>query len=244
MVRAERLMDLADLLRGREATTIAELARELGVSPRTILRDLATLRSRGMPIAGDAGPGGGIRLERDRGSAAVHFSIAEVVSIWLTARLSREASNLPWGEAATSALAKLLASLPAKKAASLRTLCRRVIVGPPASATIRGGAAAPPPELLSVFEDAFSAGHGLAFQYVDRTGAETRRTVEPHGLLVQPPIWYVLSRDVDSGALRTFRMDRISRPRILRGMTFQPDLDIVRAQVPQRKEWRPLSQLR
>jgi predicted DNA-binding transcriptional regulator YafY len=232
-------MDLADLLRGREATTIAELARELAVSPRTILRDVATLRSRGMPIAGDAGPGGGIRLERDRGSA-VHVSIAEVVGIWLAARVSRETSNVPWGEAATSALAKLLASLPRAKVSVLRALCRRVIVGPPASVTIRGGAGAPPPELLSIFEDAFSGGCGIAFQYRDRAGGETRRRIEPHGLLLQPPVWYVLSRDVDNGTLRTFRMDRISRPRILRGMTFQPDLDIVKAQVPQRREWRPL----
>jgi predicted DNA-binding transcriptional regulator YafY len=220
MVRAERLMELVDLMRGRDATTVEALARELAVSPRTVLRDLATLRDRGMPIRGEAGPGGGVRLLRDRGSAAVHFSLLEVAGMWLAARLSREASNLPWGEAATSALAKLLASLPPAKVRDLRTLCRRVIVGPPASSTTRGGAGAAPPELLRVFEDAFSNGHGLAFQYMDRAGAETRRTIEPHGLLVQPPVWYILSRDVDKGAPRTFRMDRISRPRIVHSMAF------------------------
>lgn len=233
-------MELADVLRRRDATTVEELARELAVSPRTVLRDLATLRDRGMPIAGEAGPGGGVRLKRDRGSAAIQFSVSEVVGVWLAARLSREASDLPWGESATSALAKLLASLHLAKARDLRALCRRVIVGPPASATIRGGAGAPPPELLRIFEDAFSSGHGLAFQYVDRGGAATRRTIEPHGLLVQPPVWYILSRDVEKGETRTFRMDRISRPRVVPSVAFQPDLDVVRAQVPQGSEWRPL----
>ena len=233
-------MDLADLLRGRDAITVEELARELSVSSRTILRDLATLRDRGMSIAGEAGPGGGVRLDRNRGSAAVHFSIAEIVGIWLAARLSREASNLPWGGAATSALAKLLASLPLAKARDLRTLCRRVIVGPDASSTIRGGAGAPPPELLRIFEDAFSRGYGLAFQYVDRAGAETRRTIEPHGLLVQRPVWYILSRDVEKGEPRTFRMDRISHPRIVQTIAFQADVDVVRAQVPDGGVWRPL----
>jgi predicted DNA-binding transcriptional regulator YafY len=194
-----------------------------------------------MRITGESGPGGGVRLDRHRGSEAIQFSISEVVGIWLAARLSREASNLPWGEAATSALAKLLASLPLAKARDLRTLCRRVIVGPDASAAIRGGAGAPPPELLRIFEDAFSRGHGLTFQYVDRAGAETRRTIEPHGLLVQPPVWYILSRDVETGQPRTFRMDRISHPRIVRTMAFQADVDVVRVQVPHGKEWRSLS---
>ena len=52
------MLKLADLLRGRDATTVADLASELGVSRRTLLRDLAALRERGMPITGEAGPGG------------------------------------------------------------------------------------------------------------------------------------------------------------------------------------------
>jgi predicted DNA-binding transcriptional regulator YafY len=208
-------MELADLLRGREATTAAELAEELGVSRRTLLRDLAALRQRGLPIRGEAGPGGGVRLDRDRGLAAVHLSLPEIVAIWLGAPLSRATSGLPWGEAAGSAMVKLLSSLPASKARALRALCRRVIVGQPASATIRAGAAAAPPELLRLFEEAFSNGLGLGFHYTDREGRITQRRVEPHGLLLEPPVWYVLPRDIEKREPRTFRMDRIVRPRIL-----------------------------
>jgi len=88
-------MDLAELLRGREAVTVEALAAELGVSRRSVLRDLATLRARGLPITGDPGPGGGVRLEGERGVTAVHLGIGEVVSLWLAARLSRAASDLP-----------------------------------------------------------------------------------------------------------------------------------------------------
>ena len=66
MSRADRLMDLADLLRGRDETTVAGLAGELGVTPRTLYRDLAALRDRGLPITGEPGRGGGIRLEGSR----------------------------------------------------------------------------------------------------------------------------------------------------------------------------------
>jgi predicted DNA-binding transcriptional regulator YafY len=234
-------MELVDLLRGRDATTVGKLAEELGVSRRTLLRDLAALRDRGMPISGEAGPGGGVRLEGDRGIAAVHLSLSEVVAIWLGARLSRASSDLPWGEAANSGMAKLLGSLPAAKVRELRALCRRVIVGQPASANIRAGAGATPPELLRLFEQAFSGGVGLAFHYTDREGRDSSRRVEPHGLLVEPPVWYVLARDIDKGEPRTFRMDRIARPRLLPDVVFRPDIQIIRTQLPDLERWRPLS---
>lgn len=241
MPRAERLMELADLLRGREATTVTDLARELGVSRRTLLRDLAALRERGMPISGESGPGGGIRLEGGRGLAAVHLSLSEIVTLWLGARLSQAASDLPWGEAATSAMAKLLGSLPAPKARALRALCRRVIVGTPASAAVRAGAGTTPRELLGVFEEAFSRGIGLGFHYCDREGRRTSRRVEPHGLLVETPVWYILARDVEKQAPRTFRMDRIARPRLLPEIVFRPDLQVIRDQLPDVDCWRPLT---
>jgi predicted DNA-binding transcriptional regulator YafY len=234
-------MDLADLLRGRETTTVASLAAELGVSDRTVLRDLATLRGRGMPITGEAGPGGGVRLEGDRGVTAVHLSLSEVAAMWLAATLSREASDLPWGDAARSALAKLLGSLPKGKAKDLRALCRRVIIGPPASANVRDGAGRPPLELLGRFEEAFSRGMGLGFHYVDREGNATVRRVEPHGLLVETPVWYVLARDIDKGEPRMFRMDRISRSRLLAEVRFRPNLELVTAHLPDQVRWRPLS---
>jgi biotin operon repressor len=148
MSRADRLLNLADLLRGRDVTTVNVLANELGISRRTVLRDLASLRARGLPITGEPGHGGGLRLEHDRGVAAVHMSIAEVAALWLAARLSREASDLPWAQAAHSGLAKLLACLPALRSRELRSMCRRVIIGPPASNYVRGTAGTPPRELL------------------------------------------------------------------------------------------------
>ena len=241
MARAERLMELADLLRGREATTVGELAGELGVSRRTLLRDLASLRDRGLPITGEAGPGGGVRLEGDRGLAAVHFSLGEIVAVWLGARLSQAASDLPWGEAANSAMAKLLGSLPAAKSRALRALCRRVVVGRPASAATRAGAGATPRELLGLFEEAFSTGVGLAFHYTDREGRKTLRRVEPHGLLVEPPVWYVLARDVDKAEPRMFRMDRVERPRLIPEILFRPDMAVIQAQLPDLERWRPLT---
>jgi predicted DNA-binding transcriptional regulator YafY len=241
MSRSDRLAQLAGVLRESGDTTVAALAARLEVSRRTVLRDLGALRERGLTIAGEPGPGGGIRLEGDRGTMAVHFSLDEIVAMWLAARLAQAASNLPWQQAATSGLAKLFASIPAAKSRALRALSRRVIVGSAASAAVRAGAGVPPSELLRLFEEAFSDGIGLGFQYTDSSGRTSARRAEPHGLLVEPPVWYVLARDVDKNVPRTFRMDRIARPRLLREITFRPDVLVIRAQLPESDRWRPLS---
>jgi predicted DNA-binding transcriptional regulator YafY len=86
-----------------------------------------------------------------------------------------------------------------------------------------------------------SAGAGLGFQYRDQSGKTSWRRVEPHGLLVQSPVWYVLARDVDKAEPRTFRMDRISRPRILADIRFRPDISVIQAQLPDRDRWQPLT---
>ncbi|QDE84644.1 helix-turn-helix transcriptional regulator [Myxococcus xanthus] len=230
MARVDRVMRLLDFLRGRDGTTVAEIAEALDVSARTVHRDLATLREQGLPLSSDTGPGGGVRLERDRGVAAVHLSQEEVVALWLAANLSATGSTLPWGSAARSGLQKLFASVPKERARGMRELCRRVVVGRPASVRVLADVGTPPEELLAVFERAFREQVCLSFEYRDRHGKATRRIVEPHGLLVESPVWYVLARDVEKAAARMFRMDRIRRARLVPDRPFTPDMEGLRAQ--------------
>ncbi len=240
MWRADRLAELLDRLRRTETTTVAQLAEDLGVSPRTVYRDVAALRHRGHAIQADPGPGGGVRFDGTRGVTTVHLTLAEVVTLWLSARLSQGASDLPWSGAADSALAKLLASLPHTKGRELRALCRRVVVGPPSSTGVSASAGRPPPELLRLFEHAFSVGVALGFAYADRMGQQSQRRMEPHGLLVRSPVWYVLARDVDKAEPRMFRMDRISRPRLLETIRFRPDAGVIDRLMCAEGPWRPL----
>ncbi|MET0384456.1 MAG: WYL domain-containing protein [Polyangiales bacterium] len=240
MGRGERLMDLLERLRGTEASNVDVLAQELGVSPRTIHRDLAALRDRGIPVTGESGPGGGVRLEGDRGVTAVHLTLAEVVTLWLSARLSQAASDLPWSGAADSALRKLLASLPKARASQLRALCKRVVVGEPASQQLRAAAGRPPTELLRLVEEAFNAGVALSFNYEDRNGQKSVRQVELHGLLVQAPVWYLLTHDLGKHQARSFRMDRISAPRLLKSIAVAPNPDRLKAALPDHMPWKPL----
>ncbi|HEY3233838.1 MAG TPA: WYL domain-containing protein, partial [Polyangiaceae bacterium] len=58
---------------------------------------------------------------------------------------------------------------------------------------------------------AFSTSRVLRFDYVDREGRRSRRRVEPHGLLVRAPLWYIIAWDLSKDAPRIFRMERAPR---------------------------------
>jgi predicted DNA-binding transcriptional regulator YafY len=230
MARVDRIMDLHEHLRACDSTTVAQIARALRVSRRTILRDLATLRDRGVPITAETGPGGGVRLERDRGLATVHMRVDELVALWLAAQLSTSLGLFPWSKSARSGLDKAFSSLPPARARTLRQLVRRIVVGRPATPQIREQLGAPSPELLVAFEQAFAQSACLAFAYVDRHGRASHRIVEPHGLLVEAPALYLLTRDTGNGEARMFRMDRVQDARVLPQRTFVPAFEALKAQ--------------
>lgn len=222
--RTDRLDHLERLLRLRPSTTASALAAELEVSVRSVYRDLDALRTRGLRIDGDAGRGGGVRLHPSSAAAPVRFLNEEVVSLWLATELARRTGALPWSRSVGTALDRVLAALPDIRRRELRATMRRVIVGEPS----KEDAPPPDPGLLVAFEEAFTASVGLAFEYVDGKGRSSRRTIEPHGLMIHAPLVYVVGVDRDKRATRTFRMDRMRRARIARDVTFEADPTILR----------------
>jgi predicted DNA-binding transcriptional regulator YafY len=244
MSRAVRLLELRERLQASAETTVGTLAAALRVSERTVRRDLATLRDLGMPIAGEPGPGGGVRLEGPRGLTAVHLAVDDVVALWLAVRIAQAmgplSGPLPWGRRAERVLPNLLSALPKPRAHALRALCRRIYVGPPASETVRETSGQGVPELLGYVERAAFEGISLRFGYRDRNGRQSTRHVEPHGVLVQLPVWYLLAHDIHVAAPRAFRMDRITNPALDPKHGFAADLRVVRALLPEAVDCQPL----
>lgn len=236
MSRAIRLFELRERLQAGAETTVGALAIALGVSERTVRRDLATLRDQGLTITGESGPGGGVRLEGRRGLTAVHLAVEEVAALWLAVRIAQAigplAGPVPWGRRAERVVPKLLSALPIARARALRDLCRRIYVGPPASDSVRGLAGTGVPELLVLVERAAFEGLAMRFAYRDRNGRASIRHVEPHGVLIQLPVWYLLARDVTADAPRAFRMDRIATPTLDSRHRFTADLRVVQALLP------------
>ena len=208
------------LLRRRGDWTVGDLAHELDVSRRTILRDVNHLRDRGFDISGMSGPGGGVHLEATSVMITSHLHADEVVALILSVAISRATTCVPFADAAERALVKIEAALPKQRGGELQRFMQRVLIGD--SARDPGStAAAVDPGMVTTFEKAFTTSRLLAFNYVDRDGRRTRRQVEPHGLLVRAPLWYVIAWDPRRDAPRLFRADRIRRPAIIE-QTFLP----------------------
>jgi predicted DNA-binding transcriptional regulator YafY len=199
------------MLRRRSDWTAADLARELAVSRRTVLRDLRALREAGFDLDTFSGPGGGVRLNPTSVMVTSQLRTAEVIALIVSVEIARAAKTVPFAAGAERALAKIEEVLPMSRAVELRALRERILIGEPSQA---GRLADIDPGLVEAFETAFTTTHLLAFTYRDQRGRSTNRRVEPHGLLVRQPLWYVIAWDTDRGAARLFRADRISRPTV------------------------------
>jgi predicted DNA-binding transcriptional regulator YafY len=219
---ADRRERALQLLRRRANWTVAGLAAELGCSRRTILRDLGALRETGFDLDTFSGPGGGVRLNPTSVMITSQLRTDEVVALILSVEIARASQTVPYAAEAANALTKIERALPAARASELRALRERILIGDPAPN--RSAPAPVGPDLVGPFEAAFASSRLLAFTYHDANGRTTRRVVEPHGLLVRAPLWYVIAWDTGKDAPRLFRADRITAP-VVSSDTFIPRPD-------------------
>lgn len=199
MSRASRLLDLMQLLRRHRApVTGPELAQELGVSIRTLYRDIATLQAQGADIRGE--PGLGYVLRPGFTLPPLMFSADEIEALVLGSRWVALRGDARLGAAADNAVAKIRAVLPAELRESIDA----------ATMTVPVVATAQPASIdVSLLRAAIRKEHKVAISYRDNDGQETRRTIWPLliGFMERVLVvaaWCELRQDY-----RGFRVDRI-----------------------------------
>ncbi|MFN8959556.1 MAG: helix-turn-helix transcriptional regulator, partial [Hyphomonadaceae bacterium] len=116
-------------LRRTATATVDELAVEVGVSRRTMLRDICALRDQGFVIHSECGPGGGLQLEPQSVQTASKLSVVEVFAVLISVATMRSARTFPFSDLADSALAKIELALPSEKVRELRALLDCLHVG-------------------------------------------------------------------------------------------------------------------
>src|SRR5580700_6665819 len=108
MSRAERLLDLLQLLRSyRYPVSGAKLADQLGVSLRTVYRDIVTLQGQGARIDGE--PGLGYLLRPGFLLPPLMFSEDEIEALVLGSRWVADRADAKFAAIARNALAKIAA---------------------------------------------------------------------------------------------------------------------------------------
>jgi predicted DNA-binding transcriptional regulator YafY len=209
-----RLLRLLSVLQARPEWAGSDLAERLGVTSRTVRRDVAKLRSLGYPVHAAPGVAGGYRLGAGASLPPLLLDDDEAVAVAFSLRTSASHSVSGVGEASVRALAKLDQMLP-------RRLRERAAAIGQATVPLIGPGPAVDADAITTIAQACRRCERLEFRYRDRDAAATARRVEPHRLVQAGYRWYLVARDIDRGEWRTFRADRIEAPR-LAGVRFVP----------------------
>lgn len=201
MSRAQRLLDLIQALRGyRRPVSGATLAETLGISLRTVYRDIETLKAQGAHIDGE--PGVGYVLRPGFMLPPLMFSEEEIEAIVLGSRWVADRADAALGAAARNAVAKIAAVLPQDLKISLDT--SSLLVGP-GSAVAAGDAELPTIRL------AIRTERKLRIFYVDGRGRDSKRTIWPFALAFFDRVRVVVAWCEIREGFRHFRTDRIRK---------------------------------
>ncbi|MDX2524909.1 helix-turn-helix transcriptional regulator [Streptomyces europaeiscabiei] len=211
-----RLLRLLSLLQAHREWSGADLADRLGVTARTVRRDVDRLRELGYPVNASPGTGGGYQLGAGAELPPLLLDDEEAVAVAVGLRSAAGQGIDGIGESSVRALAKLEQVLPnrlRRRVGALNAFTVPLLRGPQLSAV--------DPAVLTELANACRDAERLRFDYRDHGGTATRRTVEPHRLVCTERRWYLVAWDVDRADWRTFRVDRVT-PRPPHGPRFVP----------------------
>ena len=193
--RADRLFQIVQILRGRRLTTAALLAERLGVSERTVYRDIRDLSLSGVPVEGEAGSG--YRLLAGYDLPPLMLTTKESEALIAAIRLLKTGEAL--SQSLESAQEKMLAILPeARRRQAEQTRLFAPDLGAHRYAKTH----------FDVIHQAVSNQQVLQLHYQDESGQVTWREVLPLGLFFWGERWLLVAWCELRNDYRNFRLDR------------------------------------
>ena len=191
-------------LRENKSATAEEAAAAFNVSLRTLHRDLAALRYSGVPIQGEPGRGGGLRVDPLATMPAITFSGDEAAGLYLTLKVA-EAVGTPTASG-KAILKKVSDALPDDRVKELEEFLKRVIVK-------KGGGQLSDDGLLGTLEEAFRTNQGLRFDAGKKT-----HTIHVQGLAFAGGKVHILGVDDKNEKAKTYDASKVKKPRILKSV--------------------------
>lgn len=217
MQRFDRLFGILLYLRGGRVVPAVELARRVGVSRRTIYRDLETLSAAGVPVYAERGRAGGIRLHDGYFLPPLMFSRGEATALLLGLAVLRGLRAVPYAAEIEAASRKLLAALPEPLRSALARLDRVLGVERAPTDSFHpepvetGGAPAPEGDTVTTFLHALLDGRAVRLAYRSPYSARAIEAIaRPLALVWDRDRWYLVGRaDGAPARARLWRADRV-----------------------------------
>lgn len=206
-MRADRLLSILLLRQVERRITTGELARRLGVSARTIHRDMDALSGAVVPVVAGRGTGGGWFLLAAYRTDLTGLSEAEVQALFLTTP-TRLFADLGLTGAAEGALIKLRAALPRQQQLGAGDVRQRIHIDVAGWRQAEGALPAMP-----ILQEALWDDRQLQIRYRRSDDSETERTLDPLGLVAKGSLWYLIA--ACEGEIRTYRVSRIAAATLL-----------------------------
>ncbi|WP_172449483.1 helix-turn-helix transcriptional regulator [Bowmanella denitrificans] len=196
-MRLFRLFQLLDELRlRRTAVSARTLAADMGVSVRTLYRDIADLQALGAPIRGEGGVG--YILEPGLFMPSLRLDQDELSALALGLRMVAVRTDAGMSEAARRAAAKIASAVD--DAARLEFLDSALEAGPTAM---------PCQAFFGVLRDAIRQRRVVEIGYTSLAGKVSKRLARPLGLTVFDSAWLLTIWCESAQDFRHLRVDRI-----------------------------------
>lgn len=212
-MRLQRLLGILAVLLNQKRVRAEALADRFEVSTRTIHRDLETLEQAGVPIVTYPGVNGGIEI-LDTYKLDKNVFLSEDFTTILSGLKS--ISGTLDTATVNRTLAKLQALIPSNQARQVELSGNKLYIDlKPWSMQ---------PEFESLFQNvraALEQDRLLSFSYTARGDCLSRRTVEPHQLVLKAQVWYLRAYCLERGDFRTFRLQRM-QDAVISAETFIP----------------------
>jgi predicted DNA-binding transcriptional regulator YafY len=199
MSRISRLFDLIGILRARRmAVTALDLALELGVSQRSIYRDIETLRALGAPVEGQAGIGYCLKA----GFFLPHLALSpgELDAVILGLGWVQQRADPALARSSESALAKILSAKDGNPAATHE---------PPVLVAAASASERIDPPQTALLRDAIRRQRKVAIGYEDAGGGLSERIIWPIAIVYFDDVRVLAAWCEHRSAFRHFRLDRL-----------------------------------
>ena len=213
---SSRTLRLLSLLQTHRYWPGAQLADRLGVSVRTLRRDVDRLRELGYPVEANRGVDGGYQLAAGAAMPPLVLDDEEAVALAVGLQAAAQGGVAGVAEASVRALAKVVPVMPPRLRRRVEALRAATV-----PASWADGGPTVDPEVLTAVAQVCRDAERLGFGYTAADGAHTDRLVEPFRLVPLGRRWYLVAYDLHRHDWRSFRLDRFDAPRRT-GARFRP----------------------